>query len=225
MAPRHIAPTRAVLYTRVSTGKQAASGLGLEAQIAACRALAVARGLEILAEHSDAAVSGKDGLAYRPGLAAVVEAAGGRPDVVVVVYSVSRLARRQRLLWELLDDRGDYKLQVVSATEGFDATTAAGRAMLGMIATFAALEADMVSERTSAALAARRARGLPLGAPRLAERSPATAALVRQLHASGMSYEQVAAELTKRGVPTARGGAAKWHATTVRRTLLQEVRA
>jgi len=39
---------KAVLYTRVSTGKQAASGLGLEAQLAECREHARRKGYEVL---------------------------------------------------------------------------------------------------------------------------------------------------------------------------------
>src|SRR5580658_4520347 len=135
------APTRAVLYTRVSTGKQAASGLGLEAQLAKCRAHALHKGYEVVGEYTDEGISGKDSIASRPGLQAVL-AAAAKSDVVVIVYSLSRLSRRQSLTWSLLDDRGEYRLKVESASESFDTSTSMGRAMLGMLSVWATLEAD-----------------------------------------------------------------------------------
>ncbi len=211
---------RAVLYTRVSTGKQAASGLGLEAQLAACRAHAERKGYAVAGVYTDAAISGKDSIDKRPGLQAVLATAARREDVVVIVYSLSRLSRRQSLTWALLDDRGDYRLQIESASEPFDTSTPMGRAMLGMLGVWSQLEADMVSERTSEALAARRARGHTLGAKPLVADRPETVALVRDLYAAGgYTHATLAAELNARGVATMRG--ARWHATTIARTLRQ----
>lgn len=197
--------------------RQADSGLGLEAQIAACRALALARGLEIVGEFSDPALSGRDDVSRRPGLQAVIAAAAKRDDTVVVVYSVSRLARRQRLLWDLLDDRGEHQLRLVSATEAFDVTTPAGKAMLGMLAVWAQLQADMIGEQTAAALAALRARGGRTGPKSLGQKDPERAALVHELHRKGRSQREIAAELNTRGVLSPRGG--KWHPTAVARVL------
>jgi len=200
MGPTRTASARkAVLYTRVSTGKQAASGLGLEAQIAA---------------------SGKDAIDKRPGLQGVLAAAAKREDVVVVVYSLSRLSRRQSLTWELLDDRGAYRLQIESASEPFDTSTPMGRAMLGMLGVWSQLEADMCAERTSEALAARKARGLPLGAKPLVAERPEVVEIVKELYSSGdYTHASLAKDLNTRGIATMRG--AKWHATTVARTLKQ----
>jgi site-specific DNA recombinase len=216
---------KAVLYTRVSTGKQAESGLGLEAQLAACRAHAERKGYEVVGTFTDEAISGKDAVERRPGLQRVIELATKQPDVVVVVYSLSRLSRRQSLTWALLDDRGEYRLQVESASEPFDTSTPMGRAMLGMLGVWSQLEADMVSERTSAALEARRARGHKLGAKSLSEVAPKTVLLVHHLAAmAGATHVSVAAKLNEHGIPTARGeGKGKWHATTVARVLRMRV--
>ena len=216
---------KAVLYTRVSTGKQAASGLGLEAQIAACREHATRRGYEVIGEFTDAAISGRDAIERRPGLQAVIAAAAKRSDVVVVVYSLSRLSRRQSITWRLLDDRGEFRLQLESVSEAFDTSSPMGRAMLGMLGVWSQLEADMCSERTSAALEARRARGHKLGAKPLAEERPEVAREVRALYESGaFTYASLAAELNARGVPTKRGAkGAKWHPTQVARTLRQVI--
>lgn len=216
---REVAPV-ALVYLRVSTARQATDGVGLDAQEAKCRAHAERMGWPVARVFSDEGISGKDGLENRPGLVALVEAAQKTPGAIVVVYSVSRLARRQRLLWNLLDDREGYGLAVSSATESFDTSTPTGRAMLGMLATFAQLEADMVSERTRDALAELKARGRKLGAPSMADLNPDAVRLVRELYETGrFTHRTLAEELNRRSVPTVKGSG-KWWPKTVRTALL-----
>jgi DNA invertase Pin-like site-specific DNA recombinase len=215
--------TTAVIYLRVSTLRQAAEGVGLDAQEAKCRAHAERMGWEVIAVRRDEGVSGRDGVEDRPGLQAAIDDVKARPGAVVVVYSVSRLARRQRLLWNLLDDREGYGLPVSSATEPFDTATPTGRAMLGMIATFAQLEADMVSERTRDALAEVKAQGKKLGAPSMIDLGAIESVkTAKALYATGdYSHRSLADELNRREVPTAKGG--KWWPKTVRAALLADV--
>lgn len=222
--PRKPAATpTAVIYLRVSTARQAAEGIGLDAQEAKCRAHAERLGLPVVGVHRDEGVSGRDGVDDRPGLRAVIDTVKANPGAIVIVYSVSRLARRQRLLWNLLDDREGYGLPVSSATEPFDTATPTGRAMLGMIATFAQLEADMVSERTRDALAEVKAQGKKLGAPSMiALGATESVRLAKELYASGtFSHRTLAEELNRRGIPTAKGG--KWWPKTVRAALLVDL--
>lgn len=218
-----VAAPAAVIYVRVSTARQASEGIGLDAQEAKCIAHAGRLGLPVIAIHRDEGLSGRDDVKDRPGLAAVIETVRAHPGTIVVVYSVSRLARRQSLLWNLLDDRTGYGLPVSSATEAFDTATPTGRAMLGMIATFAALEADMVSERTKDALAEVKAQGRKLGAPSmLALGAAESIGIAKKLYATGkFSHRTLAVELNKRGVPTAKGG--KWWPKTVRAALLTDL--
>lgn len=214
-----------VVYLRVSTARQAAEGIGLDAQEAKCCAHAERMGWPVVAVFRDEGASGRDGVEDRPGLQAAIDAVKGTPGAVMVVYSISRLARRQRLLWNLLDDRDGYGLPVASATEAFDTATPTGRAMLGMIATFAQLEADMVSERTRDALAEVRAQGTRLGAPDMMRLGAVESVkLAQELYASGkFSHRSLADELNARGVPTAKGAGAKWWPKTVRAALLATV--
>jgi site-specific DNA recombinase len=206
----------ALIYCRCSTARQASEGVGLDTQEAKARAHAARLGWDVAGVFTDAGISGKDGLDNRPGLVALIETAQRTPGAVVVVYSVSRLARRQRLLYQLLDDRDGYGLAVSSATEAFDTTTPTGRAMLGMIAVFAALEADMLSERTKDALAEVKAQGRKLGAPSMVDLGAIdTIRTVQTLYASGgYTHRSLAEELNRRGVPTATG-AGKWWPKTV----------
>ena len=177
-------------------------------------------GWSVAATFRDEGISGKDGIDSRPGLRALLDAVKSTPGAVVVVYSVSRLARRQRLLWDLLDDREGYGLAVSSATEAFDTTTPTGRAMLGMIAVFAQLEADMVSERTKDALAEVKAQGKRLGRPNIADLAADTVRMVQGMYATGQwTHRTLAEELNARGVPTA-SGSGRWWPKTVRAALL-----
>lgn len=224
MARRPAAPPVALLYVRVSTARQATDGVGLDAQETKARAHAERMGWPVAEVFRDEGISGKDGVEDRPGLKALIARAQSTPGAVVVVYSVSRLARRQRLLYQLLDDRDGYGLAVSSATEAFDTSTPTGRAMLGMIAVFAQLEADMVSERTKDALAEVRARGKKLGRPSMIELGAVdTIHTVKDLYASGaFTHRTLADELNRRGVPTATG-AGKWWPKTVATALHSSV--
>jgi len=115
---------------------------------------------------------------------------------------------------------------------------AAGRFMLQQMAAVAELEAGLISERTKAALAAKVARDgqwkrnashhLVAGAgqaaaaaairARAAQAASDLAPIIADLRQSGAtSLRQLAAGLTAKGVPTARGGS--WTAAAVRNVL------
>lgn len=226
-ARRNAKPAGGIVYTRVSTAKQATHGIGLEAQLSKCREHCARLGLDVIAEHSDPATSGRDGIEDRPGLQAVLASVKANPGAIVVVYSLSRLGRSQRLIWELLDDRGDYALPLSSATESFDTASPMGRAMLGMLGVWAQLEADLVAERTVDALAAISASGKKLGAPSMAEVvdedgirrfDPERVAIVRRVKdlyaGGGYTHRSLADKLNAERFKSVRGG--KWWSRTVR---------
>jgi DNA invertase Pin-like site-specific DNA recombinase len=111
--------------------------------------------------------------------------------------------------------------------------------MLHLYAAFAEQERRVISERTKAALAAKKAQGVKLGnRTNLPEaRAKATAStkatadafalnvlpVIEQVKAQGVtSYNGIAAALNVRGVRTARGGT--WQANTVRKIILRAPR-
>jgi DNA invertase Pin-like site-specific DNA recombinase len=105
--------------------------------------------------------------------------------------------------------------------------------MLHLYAALAEKERALISQRTKAALAEKKAAGAKLGNPRAAETvGKAHAAnraaadrfasnalpIVKSIRDSGItSHAGIAEALNSRGVRTARGG--RWHATTVRNML------
>ena len=142
---------------------------------------------------------------------------------------LDRLARNAAFLLSLRDAGVDFV-----AVDMPDAN----RLTVGIMAMVAEDEAERISTRTKAALAAARARGQRLGgfrgyAPSEADRAAATEAraagaharaaevvpVIRELQTAGLgSLSAIARELTRRGVPTPRGAGA-WQAVQVQRTL------
>lgn len=146
----------AVAYTRVSTQEQKRSGLGLEAQEAAIKAFAEREGIAITAWFSEAE-SGKrvsDTLSERPQLCAALEAskAAGGP---VLVSKLDRLSRDVHFISGLMV----HKVPFLVAELGADVEPF----MLHIFAALAEKERAMISQRTKAALAALKAKGVKLG--------------------------------------------------------------
>jgi DNA invertase Pin-like site-specific DNA recombinase len=77
----------------------------------------------------------------------------------VVVYSLSRLSRGMKHLVELGERFEADGIGLVSLTESIDTSSAMGRFMYAMLAALAAMERDLLRERTLAGLAAARAKG------------------------------------------------------------------
>ena len=82
---------KAILYTRVSTTKQATEGESLAAQESKLRAYAVFHGFEDVEVVTDAGVSGST--TNRAGFERVLQAVERKEIGAVVVYSLSRFAR------------------------------------------------------------------------------------------------------------------------------------
>ncbi|MCM3784327.1 recombinase family protein [Neobacillus mesonae] len=89
-----------------------------------------------------------------------------RPGDVFVVYKLDRLARSTLKLIATLDEIKVKGVEFVSLSDKIDTTTAAGRALFGMLAVFAEFERNIIAERTRAGLAASRARGRNGGRPK-----------------------------------------------------------
>lgn len=221
----------AVGYVRVSTAGQAEDGISLDAQRAKVRAYCDLHGLTLLDVHGDE-ISGKRA-DNRPGLnAALVQAC--KHKAAVVVYSLSRLARSTTdaiAIAERLDNAG---ADLVSLSEQLDTTTAAGRMFFKLMAVLADFERDLVSERTTTALAHKRNRSerisgrIPFGyeladdGVRLLPNSNEQRAIRSMigLRDRGQSYRVIIADLERRGVAPKNGG--KWHAKVVRDIIERE---
>jgi len=197
-------------YTRVSTEEQANSGNGLEAQRAAIDTEASRRGWAV--EHySDEGVSGK---IIGPRLLEVLQLlASGQADGLVVA-KLDRLSRSIINAANMIEAAQKQGWSLVVLDMNLDLTTAAGRMMAGQLMLFGQYERELIGERTSAALAAKKARGERVGRPSLA-----TPAVVRRIvmdRTAGLSFDRIARALEAEGVLSP-AGRPTWQPSTVRR--------
>ena len=223
---------RFVSYLRVSTDGQGRSGLGLDAQRQAVAAHVAAAGGQLVAEFQEIE-SGKR--ADRPQLAAALAACRTR-RAVLVIAKLDRLARNARFLLSVVEGSGE--AGVVFCDLPSVPAGPIGKFMVTQLAAVAELEAGLISQRTRAALAVAKARGVRLGNPCPVPATPAMAAaaraarsrqvaaraadvlaVVRQAQAEGASsLRAIATELHAHGVRTPMGKE-QWSAAQVRRLL------
>jgi DNA invertase Pin-like site-specific DNA recombinase len=201
-----------VAYLRVSTQKQGASGLGLEAQRQAISRFAEAERYQIADTFTEVETGkGADALERRPQLAAAIKAAR-KAKCPIVVSKLDRLSRDVHFISGLMAQRVPFIVTELGAdTDPF---------MLHIYAALAEKERRLISERTKAGLAAAKARGTKLGGrnaqSELAEREARERAeRLRPIFAelTGLSAHKAADELNRRGIATPKGG--KWYAATV----------
>jgi DNA invertase Pin-like site-specific DNA recombinase len=209
-----------IAYYRVSTARQGRSGLGLEAQRHAVHEY-LNGGSWVLASEFLEVESGKR--SDRPQLAAAL-AACRLHKATLVIAKLDRLARNVAFVSALMEAGVDFV--------AVDFPTA-NRLTIHILAAVAEHEAHAISQRTKAALAAAKARGTILGGYRgragtnadceraraaqkaLADqRARDLSATVQSIQSEGHgSLRSIGRELTRRGIPTSRGGA--WNANQV----------
>ncbi len=210
-----------IAYHRVSTDRQGASGLGLEAQRAAV--LHHTAPGQLAAEYTEIE-SGKKHT-NRPQLLAALQECR-RKRATLVIAKLDRLGRNVAFISALMESGADF--------ECCD-NPHANRLMLHMLAAFAEHEREQISQRTKAALAAAKARGVKLGNPRPLEaldkasvvhvaRRPAPEVLriMRSLEGQGISHRAIARELNRLNIKTGRG--CQWFGVTVKAALQHQGR-
>ena len=117
-----------------------------------------------------------------------------REGDVVVVYSLSRLARSTRQLLDLSDEFRRRGIGLRSITEAIDTSTPQGRFFFVIMAAIAELEASILRERTKAGLLAARARGRTGGRPK--SLNDAKIDMTRTLLATGkLTVNEIAREM------------------------------
>ena len=115
-----------------------------------------------------------------------------RPGDTLVVWRLDRLGRSLAHLVQLLVDLDAREVGFRSLTESIDTGTAGGRLIFHVMGAMAQFERDLISERTSAGLAAARARGRNGGRPTVV--TPDKLATARRLYdARDMTVAQIAA--------------------------------
>src|SRR5687767_7127259 len=213
---------RAVAYLRVSTRQQQRSGLGIEAQRATVARFSETENVTIISEYVEAETGkGADALDRRPQLAAALAAARAG-KCVVLVSKLDRLSRDVAFVSGLMAQRVPF----IVAELGRDADPF----MLHLYAALAEKERRLISERTKAALAIRKATGAKLGNPTNIQQAGeigrstlvegaddharSLLPLLRTLNAEGtITIGAITRSLNERKIPTPRGS--RWHVSSV----------
>lgn len=204
-----------IAYYRVSTRVQADSHLGLEAQRETVLSYIRNNGNQLIAEYTEVE-SGRNN--SRPVLLQAIQQTK-QEDATLVIARLDRLSRSVTLVSTLMDTQ----VRFVCCDMPFaDETT------IYLIAALAQREVRLISERTKSALQAKTARepdwkekrpyydnigdeGRRRGALRtkeIADNDPSNLAayeFIARRRERGMSYQQIADELNKRGIKGRRG--------------------
>jgi len=210
-------------YARVSTEGQAEHGVSLDAQVAKIRAYCTANDLGEPEIVVDGGASAKN--LHRDGMAVVLDAVKRHEVSAFVVAKIDRATRSVRDLYDLVERFQRAGVAFHSITERIDTTSATGRAFLGLLGVMSQLERELIGERTAAALRHLRATGrvygsTPFGFDRVGDdlvpSNPERKALdlAHAMRGKGSTLREIAAELTRRGVATKKGG--RWASETVR---------
>lgn len=207
-----------VSYFRVSTARQGASGLGLDAQRVAVDTYLNGGNWSVLASFTEIESGKRSDRAELAKALTMCRLTGA----TLVIAKLDRLARDAHFLLGLQASGVEF----VAADNPH-----ANRLTVGILALVAEQEGRAISERTKAALAAAKARGTVLGGWRggpVVDHTAGNAAVVAQADAfastvrpmvlkmfgEGLSLRAIAERLTAQGIRTARGGA--WGSSNVR---------
>lgn len=222
-----------VAYYRVSTARQAKSGLGLEAQQQAVESYVNAAAGRVLAVYQETE-SGKR--ADRPELLKAIGHAK-RAKATLIVAKLDRLSRNVAFLSALMESGVEFVCCDYPA---------ANRLTIHILIAVAENERELISQRTKDALAAKKRRGVLLGSARpghwdgredrraigqkkatkkaieVRQRNAVEAMadllpLMIELREQGLSLAAIAQRLNEQGHVTRRGK--QWTATQVMRTL------
>ncbi len=232
---------RAVIYARVSTGKQEDEGTSLLTQADECRKYAATKGYTVTAAYSDTYTG--TALYERPQLSALREAIRSKTVDVVIAYAIDRLSRDATHLGVILSESDHKGVAVEFVSEPLD-DSPEGQLIRFVRGYAAKLEHGKIKDRSKRGREHRARSGkpipggsAPLGYQWLREwiqtgtggdvghytvagydLDPDTKAIARRIFLdviSGVSLTKLSAQLNAEGVPTSKGGR-QWYHTTLR---------
>ena len=200
----NVKPTKYVLYLRVSSRSQGSSGLGIEAQRRDINLYLNSHGGEVVEEFVEVMSGCRDD---RPELQDAI-ALCKKDGCTLLVSKLDRLSRDVEFVARICKDKKlSIKIAQIPNADNFQ---------IHLFAALASQEREFISQRTKAALAAAKARGVVLGNPKIAEinrtrrrtaRKIANqyAPIVLPLRNKGLTYFEIASTMNQMGIRTSRG--------------------
>lgn len=214
-----------VAYCRVSTSLQESEGISLEMQTERIGAWCVASGFKLEAVFVETMSGGRadnrQELQKALALACKLKA-------VLVVYSLSRLARSVKDTLAITEQLERSGAALASLSERLDTSTAVGKMVFRILSTLSEFERDQISERTSHALSFLRksnrriSRKVPFGydlSPdgKSLAANPSEQAVIQKITAwrrNGASYREIAHKLSCAKIQSKEGR--NWYPATIR---------
>ena len=176
-----------VAYYRVSTAKQGIAGFGMEAQQHAVENFLAGKEAVLINQYREMESGAKND---RPELHKALRKCR-LTGATLLIAKLDRLSRNRRFLMELADSTINFVCCDMPE---------ANNLTVGLLACLADYERQLISERTKAALAAAKARGVKLGNPNIAnvrntDTRKATAAKVAKAQTRNAEIREVIHEL------------------------------
>ncbi|SAK93924.1 resolvase [Caballeronia pedi] len=215
-----------ITYLRVSTAKQGASGLGLEAQRDSVMRFLNGGAWTLVKEFVEVETGkGSNAMEKRPQLRAAL-ALAKKEGATLLIAKLDRLARNVHFISGLMESGVEFKAADMPE---------ANKVMLHMHAVMSEWERDQISARTKAALAAAKARGVKLGTAGRENLAPVKAeqkakadefankltGVITGMKARGLTQRAMVEELNAIGVRTSRGG--EWSLIQLQRVMARLV--
>lgn len=153
-------PNRCAIYSRVSTSDQTTTN-----QVRELKEIAKLKGLTVVSEFSDEAISGAKGRDRRTGFDNLIKGAVKKDFDTILVWSVDRLSRSLSHLVSFLEEIHSVDCDLYIHKQALDSRTPAGKALFGMCGIFAEFERSLISERVKSGQARAKANGKHIGRP------------------------------------------------------------
>ncbi len=157
---RYLVSMRVGIYARVSTHDQQT----LPMQLGKMKEYITNRGWTLIVEVEEVGSGAKT----RPKREELLRMAKRREIDAILVWKLDRFGRSLADLVMTLNELREIGVVFVSLTESLDFSTPSGRAMAGMLSTFAEFERDIIRERVKAGIASAREKGKQHGRPQTA---------------------------------------------------------
>jgi site-specific DNA recombinase len=222
---------RVALYPRVS-GHEQEDNYSIPEQIDRMKKYCESRDWMVYKIYTDSVQTGAT--MDRPGLQSMIkDIEDGKIDMVLV-YKLDRLSRSQKDTLYLIEDVFEkHDVGFTSMTENFDTSSPFGKAVLGVLAVFAQLERDKITERTTMGKKARAAEGkwhgskwVPIGYDyedgllQVNEYEKMQILEIAKMVLDGMPIRTIATTVTEKGYRHKYG---EWEAKTIKRVLANPV--
>ena len=185
---------RCAIYSRCSTSDQT-----VENQIRELKEIAERKGLIVVSQFSDEAISGAKGRDQRKGFDRLIKGAVRKDFDLILVWSVDRLGRSLQDLVSFLNEIHSVDCDLYIHQSGIDTTTPSGKMMFQMCGVFAEFERGMTSDRVKCGQERAKSQVKHIGRP--SSLNEGLSHSIKYMREQGVGIRRIATDL-KVGVST-----------------------